>query len=916
MRYPRPISGSEDALAVAGVGPYTSKEFETAIEKFGTPPVTEAECAAHAEMVFSRIRAFMANTNFDEERAPGYWKPKRYSSAWALLMVLGLFAGEGEKLGVQTIFDKHEELRARMPKCRQIDLCCIRALVERSLVEFAPLGEGEHDDGAEGGQAAFNPKKRRSYAYSLTRAGRRLAEDIISACEVPIASTRQGEVVFLQTQQSQPTPRGPPEAQPGGHEASGSDHEHMDSASEYYSEFVSDSDEDTPATPGDGRSPPWVPADPESILSFKCNDPSQYVGGGRVGRPQPRRDSNPEVVSITDSASSDGSSQSLSSQEADAPSRSQTMSQSGGLPDLVAPAQTSEPRRRPGAPSFGSPQPTNGPESAYEVLDDCGEPLRLWHAGSTGEPACQGAAEGSSHSEGFRTPDSSAGSSPVASAQSKETDTDERDGEGTPTFGGYASLHKKPKRGADFPVDSAEVSSDRYRRLMDAYDDASECLSQPSNPGTPRSSGRPPVGTLQSRIAVGEVRSSGAPDTPARQQRVSDGWEHDFAMPPPAETPEPIQVDSSSTSRSGAPLDTTIHPFRKLSSPRSHAPVSWHEKLTPLRQRLQRRPGCEADHRGYEVVTVVDNRELHDADGRYKRRIMELFQESGKPVEFRQLPLGDVIWVLRRKTEGCWETNEHRGNTQESDGGGDGSQHAGSISLAARSPSRTPKRGRPADALVDSFVLEWVLERKTTADLAASLTDGRYDDQKIRMLRLVGFKHVCYVFEDIDVGSTRSRVGAVHKGVNAAAIHSARVHTQMVTGFNVLRTTGMPHTAASILVLHRHIERCVRERMRESNAVADDFLKVWLERRYMKFGEWDVKNRRQNQITFLELFGKQLRCIPGCGARTTRAILDTWPTPCAFAKALKTSNLAYINETLTQKGGKKGRAPVSHTVSP
>lgn len=198
-------------------------------------------------------------------------------------------------------------------------------------------------------------------------------------------------------------------------------------------------------------------------------------------------------------------------------------------------------------------------------------------------------------------------------------------------------------------------------------------------------------------------------------------------------------------------------------------------------------------------------------------------------------------------------------------------------------------------------------------DLIASVTDGRYDDQKLRMLRLVGFKHVCYLFEDIEAGSAVGRVNAI-KSVNAAAIASARIHTQLVTGFNVVRTTGMSHTASNILIMHKHIERCIREHMRDVTTISAELMRQWLERNYMKFHEWDVSNRKQNQMTFLELFGKQLRSIPGCGTDTTRAILSAWPTPFMLSQELRTSNMAYINETLAAHRTKGKRAPVSNNV--
>eukprot|EP00371_Babesia_bovis_P000785 XP_001609432.1 hypothetical protein [Babesia bovis T2Bo] len=448
--------------------------------------------------------------------------------------------------------------------------------------------------------------------------------------------------------------------------------------------------------------------------------------------------------------------------------------------------------------------------------------------------------------------------------------------------------------------------SDRYRKLMEDYSDVARCYSQ----------GYEYI-EAQTQASVGH-------DVPNRAELTSPGTQERLQNCTSTETrtpvrnlldlgltqQTPIEISSSSKSDNDVRI-TTMHT--------RDAHVSTPPKLVP-----QREPVFDLDAalNEYELLTVVDNREIHDAAGRYQRRLVELYTGNDKQLVFRQLPLGDVIWLLKRKTDaGNISTQEcstpktprarkpKRRNTQSL--AGDYEYNDRSDGNASKSASRGRKKCDTADDLAGAYVLEWVVERKTTADLAASINDGRYYDQKIRMLRLTGFKHVCYIFEDMEIGSAVSRVSAMSGRVSKASITSARIHTQMVTGFNVLRTTGMPHTAASIAFMHMHIGKVLQGRIRQANLTSAEELHSMLGKRYMTLAEWEVRNRKQNQMTYKELFGKQIRAIPGCSANVTQAILDTWPTPHLLAKGISRSNLAQINATLTKKLPKSKRAPIS-----
>ena len=75
------------------------------------------------------------------------------------------------------------------------------------------------------------------------------------------------------------------------------------------------------------------------------------------------------------------------------------------------------------------------------------------------------------------------------------------------------------------------------------------------------------------------------------------------------------------------------------------------------------------------------------------------------------------------------------------------------------------------------YVLDFIVERKTADDLAASIMDGRYEEQKYR-LKSCGINNVIYLVE----GSP----GQYCK-IPEVVLKKAQIHTQIFHNFNVLR---------------------------------------------------------------------------------------------------------------------------------
>lgn len=91
-----------------------------------------------------------------------------------------------------------------------------------------------------------------------------------------------------------------------------------------------------------------------------------------------------------------------------------------------------------------------------------------------------------------------------------------------------------------------------------------------------------------------------------------------------------------------------------------------------------------------------------------------------------------------------------------------------------------------------AFSVELVFERKTFADLVASIKDGRYREQKARLLSHYAPKNICYVLEGMPSLDDSS---ATFFGIRASAITSAIVHTMYRDGMHFYFTKNVQGTA-------------------------------------------------------------------------------------------------------------------------
>lgn len=173
------------------------------------------------------------------------------------------------------------------------------------------------------------------------------------------------------------------------------------------------------------------------------------------------------------------------------------------------------------------------------------------------------------------------------------------------------------------------------------------------------------------------------------------------------------------------------------------------------------------------------------------------------------------------------------------------------------------------------LVTDFIIERKKCSDLAASIVDGRYSEQKLR-LQQCPCRRVTYIVEG---DLARQDI------LSPAALVTALSTTRVVDGFHVERTASTEATIAYLTHLHRHLEGILRTAGLTNHGDEDGdehpvgpFAR-FLPRGGIRYEAFAESAKKKHALTARQIFGSQLRQIHGCGAPRAEAILARFPTP-------------------------------------
>lgn len=221
----------------------------------------------------------------------------------------------------------------------------------------------------------------------------------------------------------------------------------------------------------------------------------------------------------------------------------------------------------------------------------------------------------------------------------------------------------------------------------------------------------------------------------------------------------------------------------------------------------------------YEVVLILDDRENFGSRSRKvasKKVADNISSQFNISVEVKRLPVGDGIWIARHRK------------------------------------------------LLTEYVLDFIVERKNVADLASSIRDNRYKDQKSR-LQNCGLRKLIYLVE----GDPNTSNGSV------ASIKTACFTTEIFEGFDVLRTSGYTDTQRTYGYLTQSIV----------DYYSTNFSLAKSARICPTYDEFEGKCRDLQKKTVSQIFALQLMQVPQVTEKVALAVVEFYPTLFSLARA-------------------------------
>lgn len=238
----------------------------------------------------------------------------------------------------------------------------------------------------------------------------------------------------------------------------------------------------------------------------------------------------------------------------------------------------------------------------------------------------------------------------------------------------------------------------------------------------------------------------------------------------------------------------------------------------------------------YDIILCVDSREQHNgAVAMKKTALISEFEKQGIQCEMRCLPVGDFCWIARYHSE--------------------------------------------TESLYDlELVLDFIMERKRMDDLASSIIDKRWKEQKFR-LKNCGIRKPSYLIEEFGPGVK------MRCSLPFPTLQQAVFNAQIVDGFDIRYTKDLEHTISylstftKVLKSHfvnRSITVCERKKLVDGSASRNEF---------MLFSEFKEDSKKVTNFTCKEMFMKTLLQLRGMSVPKVLAVTNNCSTLPALFQA-------------------------------
>ena len=164
----------------------------------------------------------------------------------------------------------------------------------------------------------------------------------------------------------------------------------------------------------------------------------------------------------------------------------------------------------------------------------------------------------------------------------------------------------------------------------------------------------------------------------------------------------------------------------------------------------------------------------------------------------------------------------------------------------------------------------FIYERKTINDLISSVKDGRYKEQKQRLLS--NFQNINYIIENDDIISSKN-------SHNQKMLTSIYYHSIYRDNINVFFTKNAEDTATFILLLASKISDAPDKFIKTNEPQTDDYIDIC-----------KIKAKKSSNIDKDTCYLLQLSQIPGISKEIAKNIKDIYPSLNDLMKNLNESN--------------------------
>jgi crossover junction endonuclease MUS81 len=159
--------------------------------------------------------------------------------------------------------------------------------------------------------------------------------------------------------------------------------------------------------------------------------------------------------------------------------------------------------------------------------------------------------------------------------------------------------------------------------------------------------------------------------------------------------------------------------------------------------------------------------------------------------------------------------------------------------------------------------IELIFERKTVSDLYGSIKDGRYHEQKSRLVSSLSRNRICYIIEDPITSS---------KFIDTNGVYGAIIHTMFRDNIFVYRSIDVNDTKSFIKHIYTRFTKNMVDwcSFLEKNSL-DYCLNVNSDVYTKK------SSKRSENITNDIVYLNMLKCIPGISTKKADALVKLYP---------------------------------------